>query len=99
MAFDIAFAASWWMVVAGAATMALTRRWRRRSCRGCCRYRAGDWRAGADRAHLAARRRWLFGTPLERQPSDIMLLQKQIHAAWTTGGTAPAAGVPGHVLT
>ncbi len=100
VSLDTAFAASWWVVAAGAGTLALTM---------ALAPPLVPWMLPVMLPAIGAPPlivltslpggRWLFGTPLERQPSEIMLLQQQIHAAWTTGGTAPAAGVPGHVLT
>jgi membrane glycosyltransferase len=100
--FGIAFAASWWIVITGAATMAVA-----------IMFAPGlvPWLLPVSAPAIAApvligltslspKARWLFGTNLERQPTEVMVLQKRIHENWTMHGPElPEAGVRvGHVL-
>ncbi|MGN6488728.1 MAG: glucans biosynthesis glucosyltransferase MdoH [Devosia sp.] len=101
--FGTAFAASWWIVVFGAATLAVA-----------LAFAPGlvPWLLPVTAPAIAAplligltsltpKARWLFGTAMERQPAEVMLLQQRIYESWTMQGPAlPDAGVEaaGHVL-
>jgi membrane glycosyltransferase len=100
--FGYAFAASWWIVVTGAVTLAIA-----------ITFAPGlvPWLLPVTAPAIAAplligltslspKARWLFGTELERQPSTVMMLQQRIYENWTTHGPElPEAGMGvGHVL-
>jgi membrane glycosyltransferase len=86
--FGLAFATSWWIVVTGAATLAVAMVF------------APDmvlWLLPVTVPAIAApvligltsrapKARWLFATASERQPSDVMLLQQRIEQNWTVHG-------------
>lgn len=99
----VAFAASWWIVAVGGATLAVAI------------VIAPDlvaWLLPVTAPAIVApflitltslspRARWLFGTATERQPTPIMTLQKRIHENWTMHGPElPGARITadGHVL-
>jgi membrane glycosyltransferase len=101
--FGVAFAASWWIVLIGAATLAVA-----------MAFAPGlvPWLLPVTAPAIAApvligltsltpKSRWLFGTAPERQPEGVMVLQQRIYENWTVQGPVlPEAGVrtAGHVL-
>jgi membrane glycosyltransferase len=101
--FGVAFAASWWIVLIGAATLAVA-----------MAFAPGlvPWLLPVAAPAIAAplligltsqtpKTRWLFATAMERQPDDVMVLQQRIYENWTVQGPAlPDAGArtAGHVL-
>jgi membrane glycosyltransferase len=101
--FGVAFAASWWIVLIGAATLAVA-----------MAFAPGlvPWLLPVAAPAIAAplligltsltpKSRWLFATAMERQPDEVMVLQQRIYENWTVQGPAlPDAGArtAGHVL-
>jgi len=100
--FGTAFAASWWIVLIGAATLAVA-----------IAFAPGlvPWLLPVTAPAIAApvligltslspKSHWLFGTAVKRQPPAVMELQRQIHASWTSEGlgVAEAGAEAGHVL-
>ena len=100
--FGVAFASSWWIVVTGAVTLAVA-----------VMFAPGlvPWLLPVTAPAIAAplligltslspKARFLFGTAVERAPTEAMVLQKRIHENWTMHGPElPEAGVRvGHVL-
>jgi membrane glycosyltransferase len=101
--FGVAFAASWWIVVTGAGVLAVA-----------LAFAPGlvPWLLPVTAPAIAApllitlsslspKSRWLFGTAVERQPAEVMVLQRRVYENWTMyGPDLPVDGVEAttHVL-
>lgn len=101
--FGVAFAASWWIVLLGAVTLAVVMAFARGLVPWLLPVTAPAIAAPVliGLTSLASKSRWLFGTAMERQPNEVMVLQQRIHESWTMHGPElPAADVTvaGHAI-
>jgi membrane glycosyltransferase len=100
--FGVAFSASWWIVVTGAVTLAVAMMFAPGLVPWLLPVTAPAIAAPVliGLTSLSPKTRWMFGTAMERQPTEVMLLQKRIFESWTMHGPElPEAGVGvGHVL-